>query len=391
MIVDHCLYTAVIHFVVRVLQLITFESPQLKDTVVIDPTWLLTRVVGQLCSPKFFPQPHVAFDEDGRARKEDVIKSLSEPKQPGAIILDMLTQLGLCIIDRHHVIVPSKLPPLKASWCPIGGWLRNEKNTHYAGVRFTCEGSIPLSAGFVVLLQTRIFSDFSRHHGMAPKLTLRCLTVVPCQSDVQGTVIVHPTRLAVDVVARGPDDSQRDMFALLQILCRQVRDTADQYSPGSVLDLHILSSSELCATVNDQSTEFPRVMYSPSAVRKANRGNQLMDHPDRQSADKALDLLYLPPNHIHLVSAESLNALCALLDLPSDRDWKHFAEVLGFSVSEIRNLMFQPDSKTKHMLRLWAERSPNNSVKRLLDAFEKPGSGHVDAAAILQEELSKVV
>lgn len=372
------------------MQLMTFESPRLKDTVVIEPTWLLTGVVGQLCSPEFFPQPHINFRQ-GKAQKEDVVKSLSTSHQPGIVVLDMLAQLGLCIIDGDDVIVPSKLDALERGQVQIGGWLDDPELNHYAGVRFTCEESIPLSAGFVVLLQTRVFSEFKRHQHKLPKLFLRCANVYPCQSDVQGTVVVHPTRLAVDIVVRGPDSSQRDLYALIHIMCEQIRDVSGQYSPGTVLRQHILSSSELSTVIKTQRVDFPRITYRPADVHEAVRGNQMLDHPLQEGkADRALSLLHLPPTHIHLISKESLDSLCALLDSPSDRNWKHYAEVLGFEVREIFLMDQKLGSKTKHMLESWATRSPNNTLQRLLDCFESVKYSNVEAAKVLREESQKV-
>eukprot|EP00117_Sycon_ciliatum_P023935 scpid25118/ scgid20228/ Ankyrin-3; Ankyrin-G len=371
-------------------ELVTFESPTLKDTIVIEPEWLLTTIVGQLCSPKFFfPQLRVTF-EKGRAAKEDVVQRLTAPHQPGAMVLDMLMQLGLCVVEQNNVIVPSKLPPLDSDHTQIGNWQARTTPLKYAGVRFSCEESIPLSAGFVVLLQTRTFSEFQQQQGKISRLWLRGVGVSPCASEVQGTIGVHPTRLAVDVAVRGPAGSQRDMFALLHILCELVVSSATQYSPGTVLCKLVLSAAELQDKVETPTLAYPGVTYLPSDVENAIRGNRIVESTDSEVSDRALDLLHLPPTHIHLISACSLEKLCEVLDTPSDRDWKHLAERLGFTCAEISTSIGQtPGSKTAALLQRWARKSPNNCVERLLRVQEHPSKGNIPAAKILREELQK--
>lgn len=379
------------------MQLVVFNSPELQHLVVLKADWLLTDIVGHLCSPRYFRQP-ISFNEEARADRKKVERVLSGLGGPGDLILMMIESIGICIIDENEVILPSKLPDrgLDDKQTQLGLWEKDSHRTTYSGIFFKCDEGLPMSPGVAPLMQTKCYNHFKKEHGTASYLWRRGIRVQPICSEVQGTVCVAPSRLGIFIACRGPKRSQRHQYALIQILSKIVREVVSSVSPGTKLQKLILSPTELAQLVEKRSSVYPSVFYSvEEAVDHMKFGRDII-MPENSArngiTDNVVDLLFhLQDSHVHFISDNSLQELSAVLLTPTFRSsqyrtWIYLAEHLGFSPLDIERMRNLPDP-VKDMLDRWARSGYNNSIQELRRLCSEI---NYDAARVLDIEARQV-
>ena len=378
------------------LQLVVFTKPELEDIVVLKADWLLTEVVGHLCSPRNFRNT-IEFNDDARAPKKVVEKALSCQGGPGDKILKMIETIGICIIDEEEVILPSKLPDHRPreKQTQIGLWEKDDSLTDYAGIYYKCDGGVPMSPGVAPLMQTKCYNLFKKDHDSSSYLWRRGIRVQPWNSQVQGAVCVSPSRLGIYIACRGPPNSQRYMYALIQILSKRVLEVVDSVSPGSTLQKWLLSPNELKRLVEKSSAEYPTIFYKPDDVALLMDSKQETvipaDSAKHGISDNVVNLLHLPDTHVHLMSTSGRRLLVQAFDAPTLRSphvkiWHNLAERLEFAPSRIEHMKTLPDP-VEIILDEWGRRGYNNSYNELRRLCSDLS---FDAGRVLEDEARRV-
>jgi death-associated protein kinase len=147
-----CTVPTRVRFLTRVGELIWFgDDESLADTIVMDPRWLCTTVLGPILSPDNFPLQTVARrkgvvavgDLDAVYRGLDV-----------GMVLAVLQRLELCFPLLAAVDEEATEYMFPATLCPtdqrsVDVWAATEEYTTYFGRRFLCESEVDMfSAGF---------------------------------------------------------------------------------------------------------------------------------------------------------------------------------------------------------------------------------------------------
>ena len=162
-------------------EILSFSTPELKDKLVIDPPWLLEKVVGVLLSPANFPPPRVSCDEYGRANCQNAVMALEKRfKQDmeqcaitGSESLQMVAQLGICILDGdgssplpQDMIITSQLRTSRSLEEVLSA---ASPATIWFGVELQCD-EVPFSVCLMPQLQVHLFNFCLKRYKQKPSL-----------------------------------------------------------------------------------------------------------------------------------------------------------------------------------------------------------------------------
>ena len=175
----------------------------------------------------------------------------------------------------------------------------------------------------------------------------------------------------IDVIVRGPDESERCCWRTLRELRDWVMTVVDTKSPGSCVEKHYLSRTELEARVDTP------VAYNFKYVKKIILGRLAKDNYELKTknshgedvTDILRDLVTFPRFHINRLSVESYKLLCDFLD--EGQLWLKVGEKLGLSVQTLENIKSEASGHAKQMLKVWG---------RSMEAF-----AHTELGEVLKE------
>ena len=359
-------------------QVLIFEKPELKDQIVINPQWLLQKVIGALMAPSMFHghSPIINYDH-GRVSREDMLRCL-EPFAEGTttaeVILDMVAQLGLSIIDEDAVVVPSKLDIERDSEY----WGLSQRMEVYLGRRLQSKHNVPVAASFFPQLQVYLYNYFVKNHNQTPQLWSGGMLIVEMNSEAM--LEMRRDKVAIDIMVRGWAGSQRSCYVLLQWLIEETLLMAGSLSPGSELEEFVLSSMELKTKGDQSSREAPRVAYTKKSVENAMAQGLLINDPRLASPmEDPVSLLAVPADHVDLLPTDCLSQFCRALEQIDDDgirlcDWRGLGYRLGIEGGDHRG--GAPEMATQGQ----GPRSrPPGRVRRPRGHREKPDSLRLEA------------
>ena len=366
-------------------EIISFQKPELKKYIVVEPQWLLSHIVGILMSPEHFPPPHVVY-QHGRTKRSLAEAAVNNPHMPGKDTLEMVAQLGLCILEEEDMIVPSKLDTERNTTT----WIARDDLDLYFGIKFICH-DVPMSPALVPQLQVHLHNKFLELCGQTSKLWKDGIHVTLQNSNAEGLLEAQRDQMAINVAVRGSSALARDAYHLLQLLREQVLFKAEEFSPGSDMSVKILSSKELRQLADKGSTKPPSVCYDEENVKKAMEQAPRLIRP-RDSSGEPEDpfaLMVLPPTHLLLMSEGNRDHFCEVMNRRNHGDGLASKRLALAQRLRLSGVLRQSDKTTPNpteaLLKMWSRRSATNTVDRLLEVVTAMEDS--EAAAILEDEL----
>ena len=383
-------------------EIVSFDTPGLRDVLIIDPPWLLHDVVGVLLSPDNFPPPRVRYDKNGRAtrkRMQAALKANFGSQLDHGKTLHMVAEIGLCILDTDQertgddddVIVPSKMDISRNLHAVL---LPGHLVAIWFGIELLC-CEVPLSVCLFPQVQVYLHNYLLQHCKQKPIMWPGGIAVALCHEHVVGIVEARRSRMAIDIIVQGTEATRRTCFCLLQALKEQTLLKAQQFSPGSDITEMILSSRELSSLDWSRSDSVPRITYDRSYAEKAiEHGNIRPQHDDPNLCvlEDAFNLMAIPPTHVSLMTTNGRKRFCfAMNSSPLSREkapkWQELARCLGMPRHERPPVdSARSTDPTNVILQWWSRRSEQNTIECLLAVVK--GMQHPEAAAILQKELT---
>ena len=380
-------------------EILSFESPELKDLLVIHPPWLLHGVVGVLLSPANFPPPRIRYDKNGRASRNQAEKALGAKFGPdmvdGGVALQMAAQLGLSILDEEQdgspgegMIVPSKLENSRDLRAVLSA---GNHATIWFGIELQCT-EIPLAVCLFSQLQVHLYNHLLTKCKQKPIMWSGGIAVALRNEQVVGIVEAQHGRVAIDIIVQGTKATRRTCYCLLQVLKEETLLKAQKFSPGSDITEKILSSRELSTLDWSKSSHVPRITYKREDVQEALKQGDIRPQNDDESLcilEDAFNLMAIPPTHVSLMTASGYKRFCYQLNcflssVDGRFKWKMLANHLKILPHEM------PDSAvsdpTDALLQSWFRQSAEHTLDHLLTAVKKLGDN--EAVSILEEELS---
>ena len=385
-------------------EILSFETPELKDVLVIHPPWLLHQVVGVFLSPANFPPPRVLYDKDGQAQRVQAEMALEvnfgQVLGKGAT-LQMVAQLGLCILDENQhgkerdekLVVPSKLETRRN----LQGILSaGTLAMIWFGIELVCS-EVPLSVCLFPQLQVHLFNYLQKRCKQRPIMWSGGIAVALSHEQVVGIVEARHGRMAIDIMVQGTEASRRTCFCMLQTLKEQTLLKVQSFSPGSDVTEKVLSSRELSSLDWSQSHHVPRVTYERAYAEEAIEHGQIRPYHEDESLcvlEDAFNLMAIPPTHVSLMTPSGYKRFCHEINWPPSSGeksvkWQELARRLGMPRHEMPLAEYRVTpaaNPTDIVLQWWFRRSGRHTIDRLLSTIRD--FVHPEAAAILKEELA---
>ena len=268
---------------------LSFSGTLSKNYVVIDPPWLLSDIVGRLMSEPPLPEPHVYYDENGYADKEDVLRVLETPHAPGQVAFSMTVDLGLCLEHQHKVLNPSKLRGKQA----LKHWRADPSMVVNGGRRLTCKGRIDTTIALFPHLQARFYHRYlSEYEEKLPMWSGGIRVVSGRRSRAEAKVESDVSQSAIDIIVRGPEGSNEECATLLSELADETLLVASEVSAGSGLSMtYYLSARQLLEFSQSGESRDRRIAYSQEAVFDAIRSDHFLSDGNASTPEDPLDLL----------------------------------------------------------------------------------------------------
>ena len=382
------IFEAVLRKMSDAAEIISFQKPSLKKYLVIEPQWLLSHIVGILMSPEHFPPPHVVY-QHGRTKRKLAEAAVDSRHVPGKDTLEMVAQLGLCILEEEDMIAPSKLDTKRDATT----WIARADLDMYFGIRFSCE-HVAMSPALFPQLQVHLYNKFLDLCGQVSKLWKDGIRVTLLRSSAEGLLEAQRDQMAINIAVRGSSSSPRDAYQLLQLLREQVLYMAEEFSPGSDMSMKILSSKELSALADKGSIAKPLIAYKEEDVRDAMESapRPIRSNDGTGEPEDPFSLMVLPPTHLLLMASTTRTRFCNVVNTGNDSDgdsccWPALAKRLNLPDISQQITRATPDP-TGELLNAWSHQSARNTVERLLDVVKT--LQHQEAVTILKDELHRM-
>ncbi|XP_065846510.1 uncharacterized protein [Oscarella lobularis] len=317
------------------------EIIEFGDNIILDPPWLCHNVIGPLMSPETFPVCLEAID-DGAVSAERIEKF-------GNLLSSCRRTKRLSISRSHNRKTSGRILE------------KDENMIVYVGRRLQCKDETDIIVpGTIPFLQTRsvvrldpspqIWKD-----GMVLEKQIDEMTTV------EGLIELQETARAIDVVARGPVDSEAECWGFVKDMLEMVRKVLDDRSPGTIIDHELrLSTSALKKLV-----ERPPA-HKPSLIESAISNDSLVSTKAKMEkyADTLRDLLIVPSDHYCLLPRKVKIGLRKCLNLPRGR-LNALGEELGLRASDVITC-----TDSENILRIWNNRR-DALVSKLVNCLRK--------------------
>eukprot|EP00118_Oscarella_pearsei_P010341 m.63071 g.63071 ORF g.63071 m.63071 type:complete len:1577 (+) comp35139_c0_seq1:79-4809(+) len=167
---------------------------------------------------------------------------------------------------------------------------------------------------------------------------------------VEGMVESRKNGKFIDIITRGPEDSEGECLKLSEELQKILMSVLDEKSPGTTIDRLFISLKDL----KRHSIPFA---YSEMSLGEAiEKQGQVSCHVEtsregRLIRESVRDLLYVSDDHIIRVSCNTRQIICLLLE--EDNSWLKVAQHLGFSTEE--QISMRGSNSAMKMLRSWSK------------------------------------
>ncbi|XP_065197500.1 uncharacterized protein LOC135829026 [Sycon ciliatum] len=295
-------------------EVILFEHEGLKRTIVNEPSWFLTDILGTLCSPPHYPPPRVAFNSSGSAPLSHAMSVF------GVDIVEVLIRLRLCAVDRSTIMLPPRLKQPVSGSSLVGGWVKDDDLSRHTGCLFVCDTRTPFASGLPTQVQIAVRAQFHEKFGIECTMLRDTVEARAFGSATLGCVTFHPGLLEASVIVRGEADREAAMHSLMAILRQTLLELTAVFSPGSIVAEYVLSSQSIAEHIRTGQRPLSFTHYATDDVVSCLVGNKPLTPLGAQppAADNALDLLHLPSDHLHLLSTEGKAALVDALSELSD-------------------------------------------------------------------------
>ena len=383
-------------------EVLAFDAPELKDVLVIQPPWLLHKVVGVLLSPANFPPPRLHYNRNGRAKRqqaEEALKANFGPLLEQYETLHMVAELGLCILDEEqdkagadeHIVVPSKLEISRDLQALL---LAGNYDSIWFGIELLCS-EVPLSVCLFPQLQAHLHNYLRKQCKQKPMMWSGGIAVALSHQHVVGIVEARHGRMAIDIIIQGTKATRRVSYCLLQTLQEQTLFKIEKFSPGSDISEKILSSRELSEIDWSKSHHVPKITYERDYAEKAIEHGQIRPHHEDESLcwlEDAFELMAIPERHLALMTTDGYDSFCHKLKCPPSSGektakWQELARRLGMPEHRISSVASAGTTNpTDVILQWWSRCSAQHTIDRLLAVVK--GMRLPEAAAILEKELT---
>ncbi|XP_065826994.1 death-associated protein kinase 1-like isoform X2 [Oscarella lobularis] len=273
------------------------EIIEFGDNIILDPSWLCHNVIGPLMSPETFPVCLEAID-DGAVSAERIQKVIRQfNKQHSHIPVDLLMQL-LCSLEICYPVPNEenvyRFPALIVERRRDEFWIKDENMIVYVGRRLQCKDETDIIVpGTIPFLQTRsvIRLDPSPQiwkDGMVLEKRIDEMTTI------EGLIELQETARAIDVVARGPVDSEAECWGFVKEMLDMVRKVLDDRSPGTIIDREMCLSTLALKKLVERPPA-----HKPSLIEIAMSNDSLVSTKAKMKkySDTLRDLLIVPSDH----------------------------------------------------------------------------------------------
>ncbi|XP_065835304.1 death-associated protein kinase 1-like isoform X2 [Oscarella lobularis] len=290
------------------------EVLAIKDSIILDPSWLCRNVIGPLLSPVDFPVSLSCFPP-GTATKEKIKSALEifNGRKWDNIdeTISLLSHLEICYL------VPGKsdtyqFPALLEEQRSSEVWQENPEMTVYVGRRIKrLEETDIITPGTMPFLQCHV-RNAACFRGLEPIVWQGGLMIKATIDgvSVEGMIGLTQEDKSLDFVVRGPQHSERECMKLLTDLKNTGEKILREKSPGMDRCLWYISCTEL-----KQLKESP-LAYKETTI------NEKIKNSSKSSAsvsegtvkDSLKDLLAFPDNHINFLSYRNLRVIQKCLE-----------------------------------------------------------------------------
>ena len=372
-------------------QVIHISEGPLYNIVILDPSWLGTRIFGPALSPEnsIFPK---LKSTTGRVRLSEIQRVY--PEWDAISIAHLFEHFELCS-PRDEGRTVYEFPCLMTIQPLFGLWVRDPNFTVYAGLHLKCQKvSDIFSPGLFPRVQVharRAFPDDIDDQ----ELTLWSDGLKCCRGEVEVQVQLVEPHKTIEILVRGTEETRPECYALLQQFYSIVLNTIRTTNPGTHCATHILSVKHLIE-------HRPPVSYSAVQMFEAERGDGIVRYSsgEMQLEESILDLVCCgcedlliaaksaPYAALRDIPLQTRMQLCRMLDPPDrfGRDWCLLALQLGIG-DEVPVIDEANDSgsPTDKLLSAW-EKGVSGTIVTVIDALR--GIGRDDAAQVLIEGIS---
>ncbi|XP_065839246.1 death-associated protein kinase 1-like isoform X2 [Oscarella lobularis] len=340
------------------------EIIEFGDNIILDPPWLCNNVIGPLMSPETFPVCLEGVD-DGTVSSKRIEKAICQfNKQqrdfPLEVIMELLCSLEICYVVPSEENV-YRFPALILKRRRDEFWIEDEDVIVYVGRRLQCKDETDIIVpGTIPFLQTRsvVCLDPSPQiwkDGMVLEKRIDEMTTI------EGLIELQETAKAIDVVARGPANSEAECLDFVKEMLDMVRKVLDDRSPGTIIDCELcLSTSALKKLVEHPPAHKPSLIE----IAKSKDSPVSTTRKIERYTDTLRDLLIVPSDHYCLLPRkvkvglqEALNfckqSLCLL------------GKELGLKASEVIGC-----KDPERLLRIWNSRR-DALVSKLVHCLRK--------------------
>ncbi|XP_065843010.1 death-associated protein kinase 1-like isoform X2 [Oscarella lobularis] len=279
-----------------------------RGQVILDPYWFCQSIIGPIFAPESFPV-YLERVENGKVNVRDIEKVLErfnrEHNQKVISVqeaLALLKDLEICYEVENEpelICFPSLLKEERLK----DVWKRDDRLiiTVDVGIRCKCqERTDIITPGSMPLLQTRGSTSQKFSEPIIWKGGLKVTKVVSGQSScvVEGLIELSCRDTAIDIIVRGPSQSEGECKRLLEDLRVEVSEVLKERSCGITTDKFYISSGRL------KEMDGPMPTYSVEKIERAQRkdppvAEMVLD--GKLYSDLLRDLLIVPDDHYTLL------------------------------------------------------------------------------------------
>ena len=316
-------------------------------------------------SPETFPVCLEGIDDGtvNAKRIENAVRQFNKQQShfPIDVLMQLLCSLEICysVPNEQNVY---RFPALITETRRDEFWKKDENMIVYVGRRLQCEDETDIIVpGTIPFLQTRsvvrldpspqIWKD-----GMVLEKRIDEMTTI------EGLIELQETARAIDVVARGPVDSEAECWGFVKEMLDMVRKVLDDRSPGTIIDRVLcLSTSALKKLVERPPAHKPSLIESAISNDYSRVSAKVKME---KYSDTFRDLLIVSSDHYCLLPRKVKVGLRESLNLQRN-SLRALGEELGLKASDVITCK---DSES--ILRIWENRR-DALVSKLVNCLRK--------------------
>ena len=368
--------------------------------VILDPSWLGTRILGPALSPENSTVPR--FTSVTGCIKLTEIQRVFAGLDPISVA-HLFEYFNMCLPSDEAGTV-YEFPCLIKIEKLFGLWERDPNFQVYAGVRLACSGETDIfTPGLFPAIQVhaRKVLCAEEEEEQEQELSLWSGGLKCRREKVEGQLQMVEAHKSMEVMVRGWEEAREQCYSLLQQLYSLTCQCVRRCNPGVTFTTHVLSARDLGEHAQPtaySSVEMFDALRGDGMVRQFDTGNSsnivesvedllCCGSPRLLVAVKAAPFVPL-----RAVALQNRIRLCRLID-PRDsygRDWCLLALQLGLA-EEVPLIDRAGDngSPTDQLLLAWEKADNGGTVVDVIDALR--AIGRDDAVCVLVEGISLFV